>query len=90
MILNAQAEAIKEENVKEENLRGMNKEFETRPDGTLCIEKRSWLPHFRGFRDLIMHESHKSKYSIHHGSDKMYHDLKRLYWWPNMKEDIAT
>ncbi|GKD67483.1 putative reverse transcriptase domain-containing protein [Tanacetum coccineum] len=42
-ILNAQVEAIKEENVKEENLRGMNKEFEARLDGTLCIEKRSWL-----------------------------------------------
>nr|GEV61404.1 hypothetical protein [Tanacetum cinerariifolium] len=24
------------------------------------------------------------------GSDKMYQDLKQLYWWPNMKEDIAT
>ncbi|GJR27435.1 putative reverse transcriptase domain-containing protein [Tanacetum coccineum] len=37
-----------------------------------------------------MHESHKSKYSIHPGSDKMYQDLKPLYWWPNMKVDIAT
>ncbi|GJV34241.1 putative reverse transcriptase domain-containing protein [Tanacetum coccineum] len=36
-----------------------------------------------------MHESHKSKYSIHPGSDKMYQDLKLLYWWPNMKADIA-
>nr|GEW21573.1 putative reverse transcriptase domain-containing protein [Tanacetum cinerariifolium] len=35
-------------------------------------------------------ESHKSKYSIHSGFDKMYHDLKKLYWWPNMKVDIAT
>ncbi|GKB64271.1 putative reverse transcriptase domain-containing protein [Tanacetum coccineum] len=43
-----------------------------------------------GLRDLIMHESHKSKYSIHPGSDKMYQDLKLLYWWPNMKADIAT
>ncbi|GKC55192.1 putative reverse transcriptase domain-containing protein, partial [Tanacetum coccineum] len=41
-------------------------------------------------RDLIMHESHKSKYFIHPGSDKMYQDLKLLYWWPNMKADIAT
>ncbi|GKE44029.1 putative reverse transcriptase domain-containing protein [Tanacetum coccineum] len=34
--------------------------------------------------------SHKSMYSIHPGSDKMYHDMKTLYWWPNMKADIAT
>nr|GEY03975.1 hypothetical protein [Tanacetum cinerariifolium] len=40
--------------------------------------------------DLIMHASHKSKYSIHPGSDKMYQDLKKLYWWSNMKADIAT
>ncbi|GJU03818.1 putative reverse transcriptase domain-containing protein [Tanacetum coccineum] len=37
-----------------------------------------------------MHESHKSKYSIHPGSDKMYQDLKKLYWWPNMKAEITT
>ncbi|GJT45654.1 putative reverse transcriptase domain-containing protein [Tanacetum coccineum] len=39
---------------------------------------------------LIMHESHKSKYSVHSGSDKMYEDMKKFYWWPNMKADIAT
>ncbi|GJW38566.1 putative reverse transcriptase domain-containing protein [Tanacetum coccineum] len=65
-------------------------EFETRPNGILCIRNMSWLPCFGDLRDLIMHESHKSKYSIHPGSDKMYHDLKQLYWWPNMKVDIAT
>nr|GEZ62958.1 putative reverse transcriptase domain-containing protein [Tanacetum cinerariifolium] len=37
-----------------------------------------------------MHESYKSKYSIHPGSDKMYQDLKKLYWWLNMKAEIAT
>ncbi|GJR08756.1 putative reverse transcriptase domain-containing protein [Tanacetum coccineum] len=39
---------------------------------------------------VIMHESHKLKYSIHPGSEKMYQDMKKLYWWPNMKADIAT
>nr|GEZ93255.1 putative reverse transcriptase domain-containing protein [Tanacetum cinerariifolium] len=43
-----------------------------------------------GLRDFIMHESHKSKYSIHPGYTKMYQDLRKLYWWPNMKADIAT
>ncbi|GJR63172.1 putative reverse transcriptase domain-containing protein [Tanacetum coccineum] len=51
---------------------------------------RSWIPCFGDLRALIMHESHKSKYSIHPGSNKMYHDLKKLYWWPNMKAEIAT
>ncbi|GJZ98929.1 putative reverse transcriptase domain-containing protein [Tanacetum coccineum] len=73
-ILNAQAEEMKKENVKEENLHDMDKEFETRPDGTLCIRNRSWLPRFGDLRDLIMNELHKSKFSIHPGSDKMVKD----------------
>ncbi|GJZ48094.1 putative reverse transcriptase domain-containing protein [Tanacetum coccineum] len=80
---------LREENIKAENLRGMDKAFEIRPDGSRCIKNRSWLPLFGNLRDLIMHESHKSKYSIHPGSDKLYQDLKKLYWWPNMKVIIA-
>ncbi|GJV22516.1 putative reverse transcriptase domain-containing protein [Tanacetum coccineum] len=37
-ILEAQTEAIKEENIKAENLRGMDKAFEVCPDGTRCIK----------------------------------------------------
>ncbi|GJX05900.1 putative reverse transcriptase domain-containing protein [Tanacetum coccineum] len=88
-ILEAQSEAIKEENIKAENLRGMDKAFKVRPDGTRCIKNQSWLPLFGNWRDLIMHESYKSKYSINPGSDKMYQDLKKLYWWPNMKAIIT-
>ncbi|GKB75124.1 putative reverse transcriptase domain-containing protein [Tanacetum coccineum] len=51
---------------------------------------RSWLPCYGDLRTVIMHESYKSKYSIHPGSDKMYQDMKKLYWWPNMKANIAT
>ncbi|GJZ03293.1 putative reverse transcriptase domain-containing protein [Tanacetum coccineum] len=64
-ILKAQTEALKEENIKAENLRGMDKAFEIRLDGTRCIKNQSWLPLFGNLRDLIMHESYKSKYSIH-------------------------
>ncbi|XP_022040067.1 uncharacterized protein LOC110942599, partial [Helianthus annuus] len=38
---------------------------------------------------LSMDEAHKSRYSIHPGSDKMYKDLRIQYWWPGMKKDIA-
>nr|GEY40127.1 putative reverse transcriptase domain-containing protein [Tanacetum cinerariifolium] len=84
-----QTEALKEENVQVENLRGMERDFEIRTDGSRCIKNQSWLPLFGNLRDMIMHESHKSKYSIHPGFDKMYHDLKKLYWWPNMKAIIV-
>ncbi|GJU06561.1 putative reverse transcriptase domain-containing protein [Tanacetum coccineum] len=101
-ILNAQTEAQKPENIKSEDVGGMlvknakfpeairEQKLEPRADGTLCLNGRSWLPCYGDLRTVIMHESHKSKYSIHPGSDKMYQDMKKLYWWPNMKADIAT
>ncbi|GJR51364.1 hypothetical protein Tco_1401885 [Tanacetum coccineum] len=101
-ILNAQTEARKPENIKNEDVGGMlienakfpealrTEKLEPRTDGTLCLNGRSWLPCYDDLRTVIMHESHKSKYSIHPGSEKMYQDVKKLYWWPNMKADIAT
>ncbi|GKC92351.1 putative reverse transcriptase domain-containing protein [Tanacetum coccineum] len=83
-------EARKEKNYGTEDLCGMIKNLEPRADGTLCLMNRSWIPCFGNLRALIMHESHKSKYLIHPGLDKMYQDLKELYWWPNMKAEIAT
>ncbi|GKA93498.1 retrotransposon protein, putative, ty3-gypsy subclass, partial [Tanacetum coccineum] len=41
-------------------------------------------------RTVIMDEAHKSRYSVHPGEDKMYYDLRDMYWWPRMKRDIAT
>ncbi|GKD34263.1 putative reverse transcriptase domain-containing protein, partial [Tanacetum coccineum] len=98
----ANTEERKPENIKNEDVGGMLLEnskdleklriekLESRTDGTLCLNGRSWLPCYDDLRTVIMHESHKSKYSIHPGSDKMYQVMKRLYWWPNMKADIAT
>ncbi|GJV86667.1 putative reverse transcriptase domain-containing protein, partial [Tanacetum coccineum] len=95
-------EARKPENIKNEDVGGMlienakypeairMEKLEPRTDGTLCLNGRSWLPCYGDLRTVIMHESHKSKYSIHPGSEKMYQDVKKLYWWPNMKVDIAT
>ncbi|GKC16051.1 putative reverse transcriptase domain-containing protein [Tanacetum coccineum] len=95
-ILAAQIEALKPKNLKKEDVGGMirtdipKERLEPRADGTLCLNGRSWLPCYGNLRSVIMHESHKSKYSIHPGSEKMYQDMKKLYWWPNMKADIAT
>ncbi|GKB84075.1 putative reverse transcriptase domain-containing protein [Tanacetum coccineum] len=68
----------------------MIKKLESRADETLCLKNRSWIPCLGELRALIMHESYKSMYSIHPESNKMYHDLKKLYWWPNEKAEITT
>ncbi|GJX79718.1 putative reverse transcriptase domain-containing protein [Tanacetum coccineum] len=87
-ILNAQTEARKPENIKSEDVGGMlienakfpeairTEKLEPRTDGTLCLNGRSWLPCYGNLRTVIMHESHKSKYSIHPGSEKNYQDVK--------------
>ncbi|GJW26620.1 putative reverse transcriptase domain-containing protein [Tanacetum coccineum] len=69
--LNAQVEARKEENFRTKDLCNMIKKLEQRTDGTLCLNGRSWIPCRGNLRDLIMHESHKSKCSIHPVSDKI-------------------
>nr|GEX48922.1 putative reverse transcriptase domain-containing protein [Tanacetum cinerariifolium] len=89
-ILNAQAEARKEKNYITEDLQGMINKLKRCVDGMLCLNNRSWIPCFGDLRNSIMHESHNSKYSIHLGSNKMNQDLKKLYWWPNMKAEIVT
>ncbi|GJZ24350.1 putative reverse transcriptase domain-containing protein [Tanacetum coccineum] len=101
-ILNAQTEAQKPENLKNEDVGGMlienskdseklrMEKLEPRADGTLCLNGKSWLPCYGDLRTVIMHESHKSKYSIHPSSKKMYQDMKKLYWWPNIKANIAS
>ncbi|GJT35286.1 putative reverse transcriptase domain-containing protein [Tanacetum coccineum] len=101
-ILKAHTEARKPENLKAEDVGGMlvensrepekprKEKLEPRANRTLCLNNRSWFPCYGDLRTLIMHESHKSKYSVHPGFDKMYQDMKQLYWWPNMKADITT
>nr|GEX24007.1 putative reverse transcriptase domain-containing protein [Tanacetum cinerariifolium] len=89
-ILSAQSKARKEENFINEDLHGMINKLEPHADRTLCLNNRSWISCFGDLRALNMHKSHKSKYSIHPGSDKMYQDLKKLYWWPNIKAEIVT
>ncbi|GJZ99512.1 putative reverse transcriptase domain-containing protein, partial [Tanacetum coccineum] len=89
-ILEAPIEAQKPENLRNKDVGGMirkdipKEKLEPRADETLCLNGKSWLPCYGHLRTVIMHESHKSKYSIYSGFDKMYQDMKKLYWWPNM------
>ena len=57
--------------------------------GILKFDSRIWIPNVAELKNVILHEAHNSKFSIHPGSTKMYQDLKKNFWWPDMKKDIA-
>ena len=48
-------------------------------DGILRYQRRLCVPNVDGLRERIMTEAHTSRYSVHPGSTKMYHDLKEFY-----------
>ncbi|GKC82372.1 putative reverse transcriptase domain-containing protein [Tanacetum coccineum] len=89
-LLAAQNEAIKEENAPAEILRGLDQQMERKKDGGSYFMDRIWIPLIGDVRTRIMDEAHAKRYSIHSEADKMYYDLRDMYWWPGMKKDIAT
>ncbi|GJS23935.1 putative reverse transcriptase domain-containing protein [Tanacetum coccineum] len=89
MILAAQGEAFKQENVLTERLHGLDQQMEMREDESLYFLDLIWVSLVRDVRTIIMDEAHKTRYYVHPGADKMYHDLRDMYWWPGMKRDIA-
>ena len=58
-------------------------------DGLLQFRGRPYIRNARGLREKILDE-HKSQYTVHPGMTKMYHDVKRLFWWPGLKKDVVA
>nr|GFC02368.1 reverse transcriptase domain-containing protein [Tanacetum cinerariifolium] len=87
-ILEAQGEDSKDLKAPVEWLRGLETHFMRQDDGGIYFFDRIWIPSVGGLRKLIMDEAYTSRYLIHPGADKMYYDLRDLYWWPGMKRDI--
>jgi len=57
--------------------------------GTLRFKDRMCVPNNEEIKEMILEEAHKSKLSIHPGTTKMYQDLKKMFWWPKMKKEVA-
>jgi hypothetical protein len=58
-------------------------------EGTLWFKKRQVVPKEEALKNKILDEAHTSRYSIHPGSTKMYHDLRQQFWWTKMKREAA-
>ncbi|GKE24516.1 putative reverse transcriptase domain-containing protein [Tanacetum coccineum] len=90
MILAAQGEAFDQENVLAEKLHGLDQQMERKGDRSLYFMDQIWISLVGGVRTVIMDEAHKSRYFVHPRANKMYYDLRDMYWWPRIKRDIAT
>ncbi|XP_071921751.1 uncharacterized protein [Coffea arabica] len=69
--------------------KGETLDFKLGSEGVLRFRDRIVVPVDDGFRREILEESHRSRYTIHPGVNKMYHDVKELYWWDGLKKDVA-
>jgi hypothetical protein len=69
---------------------GRGPEFTKDEQGTVWFKDRICVPEIDSLRETILKEAHDSDYFIHHGSTKMYKDLKQKYWWYGLKRDMAT
>nr|GEY59181.1 putative reverse transcriptase domain-containing protein [Tanacetum cinerariifolium] len=81
MILAAQSETFKEENAPAEILHRLDQHMERKEDVSLYFMDCIWVSLVEGVRTIIMNEAHKTRYSVHPGADKMYYDLRDMYWW---------
>jgi hypothetical protein len=59
------------------------------PNSVIWFKDRLCVPNVQSIRELILKEAHETAYSIHPGSEKMYQDLKKKFWWYGMKREIA-
>ncbi|GMH29384.1 hypothetical protein Nepgr_031227 [Nepenthes gracilis] len=65
-------------------------DFQISPDGALRFRNRLCVPDNKELKEKILKEAHRSRYTIHPGANKMHQDLKKTFWWRNMKRDITT
>ncbi|KAK1406152.1 hypothetical protein QVD17_41439 [Tagetes erecta] len=87
-IRDAQISALKGD-LKKERMVPYVEKLEGNSTGLMTCFGRIWLPRLSKVLTIVLDEAHKSKYSIHPGATKMYHDLRSSFWWPGMRRDIV-
>jgi hypothetical protein len=75
--------------IRQLNIDGKGKDFCEDAEGVVWFKDRLCVPDIKSIWELILKEAHETTYSIHLGSEKMYQDLKKRFWWYGMKWEIA-
>ena len=68
---------------------GNRGDFRVDENGVMRFGERVYVSDIPELEKSILEEGHKSGLSIHPGATKMYQDLKKLFWWPGMKKEVA-
>ncbi|KAK5794556.1 hypothetical protein PVK06_035793 [Gossypium arboreum] len=68
---------------------GKTSEFSLNGDGVLCFRGRICVPKDSDLRQTILKEAHGGLCAMHPGGNKLYHDLRELYWWPGLKREVT-
>nr|GEU55438.1 B3 DNA-binding domain protein [Tanacetum cinerariifolium] len=88
--VNVVADALSRKERVKPKRKGLYEMVEHRSDGALYYLDRIWVPLKGDVRTLIIDKVYKLKYSIHPGADKMYYDLRDMYWWLGTRLDMST
>ncbi|GKE48377.1 putative reverse transcriptase domain-containing protein [Tanacetum coccineum] len=79
----------RKERVNPKRVRAMNMILQSSIKDRILTAQKEVMDESGEVRTLIMDEAHKSKYFVHPGADKVYYDLRDMYWWPRIKKGIA-
>ncbi|XP_017621985.1 uncharacterized protein LOC108466135 [Gossypium arboreum] len=69
--------------------KGETVDFGLNSEGVLCFRGRVYMPRDHDLRQSILREAHNSLYAMHLGENKLYRDLRELYWWPGLKREVT-
>ncbi|KAG8483060.1 hypothetical protein CXB51_021951 [Gossypium anomalum] len=68
--------------------KGETSKFGLNSEGVLCFQGRICVPKDSDLRQTILKEAHGGLCAMHPGGNKLYHDLRELYWWPGLKREV--
>ena len=88
-IKEAQKEDVKFVDLMVGNNQTEDSDLKVDDQGVLRFRGRICIPNNDEMKKMILDESHRSSLNIHPGATKMYHDLKKMFWWSGLKRDVA-
>nr|GEV55223.1 hypothetical protein [Tanacetum cinerariifolium] len=82
---------IRRERINPNSVQAMNMTIQSSiKDRILAAQNEAFeVPLTEDLKTLIIDKAYKSKYSVHPGADKMYYNLRDMYWWSGIKKDMA-